>query len=85
MRPTHLSKYFREHPASVGETYWQHMAAASSFGAEMLFAGFACLVHGVFPFLFVRTGSDAVKRLHRRMAEQRDRRRRSSGKLISDE
>jgi hypothetical protein len=31
-------------------------------------------VHGVFPFLFVKTGSNAVSRLHQRMVAHRDRR-----------
>jgi len=30
-------------------------------------AGIACLVHGVLPFLFVRTGSQAISELNDRM------------------
>ena len=37
----------------------------------MMFAGFACLVHGVLPFLFVRTGSQAIAELNDRMLAQR--------------
>ncbi len=74
MQPGRFLKRFAEHPAAVGETYLQHMAAAVSFGSDMLIAGIACIAHGVFPFLFVHTGSNAVRRLHQRMIEQRDRR-----------
>lgn len=55
------------HPRSVGENYGQHLRAAWSIGAPMLAAGFACLVHGLLPFLFERTGSSTVARLHGRI------------------
>lgn len=58
---------FTEHPASVGESYAEHLAMAVYFGTRMVLAGVACLVHGVLPFLFVRTGSQAVTDLHDRM------------------
>jgi Family of unknown function (DUF6356) len=58
---------FTEHPASVGESYTEHLGRAACFGARMIFAGVACLVHGVLPFLFVRTGSRAITELNDRM------------------
>ena len=64
---------FKEHPASVGETYFEHMGMASSFGVRMVFAGTACLLHGLFPFLFVKTGSKAIADLHDRMVVKRHR------------
>jgi Family of unknown function (DUF6356) len=48
---------FTKHPASVGETYFAHLGSAGGFGSRMITAGLACLVHGIFPFLFQRTGS----------------------------
>jgi hypothetical protein len=39
----------------------------------MVFAGLACLVHGVLPFLFVRTGSRAIAELNDRMLLNRRR------------
>jgi hypothetical protein len=65
-------RLFTEHPESVGETYGQHLLAASTFGVRMLLAGLACLVHGLLPFLFERTGSTCIADLHQRMvARQR--------------
>ena len=69
-----LTALFTEHPASVGETYLQHMGSATSFSLHMIAAGICCLVHGLLPFLFVKTGSNAVERLHDRMVLNRDRR-----------
>ena len=61
-----------EHLREVGETYPQHLKKAASFGAAMLVGGIACVVHGLFPFLFVKTGSDCIRRLHGEMVENRN-------------
>jgi Family of unknown function (DUF6356) len=68
-----LIRAFTEHPASVGESYGEHLARALCFGARMILAGIACLVHGVLPFLFVRTGSQAISELNDRMVLNRQR------------
>jgi hypothetical protein len=67
-----ISKLFTEHPAAVGESYFGHLLAASSFGVRMMFAGFACMVHAVLPFVFVDTGSRAVAELHEHLAARRN-------------
>jgi hypothetical protein len=64
---------FTDHPASVGESYLQHLWAAAGFGSRMVVAGFACLIHGLLPFLFERTGSRAIAELNTRMVDQRRR------------
>lgn len=69
-----MKSLFTDHPASVGETYSQHMGMALSFSLRMLLASLACLVHAVLPFLFVKTGSRAIEELHYRMVTNRDRR-----------
>ena len=66
-----LNRAFTEHPASVGESYSEHLFRAVYFGTRMVFAGVACLVHGVLPFLFVRTGSRAIAELNDRMVVNR--------------
>ncbi len=63
--------YFTEHPASVGETYSEHLKAASGFGFAMIASGVACLIHGLVPALFARTGSNTINRLHDRMVVNR--------------
>jgi Family of unknown function (DUF6356) len=62
-----LIRAFSEHPASVGETYTEHMGRASCFGVRMIAAGVACLLHALLPFLFVHTGSRAIAELNERM------------------
>lgn len=64
-------KLFTNHPETVGETYVEHLRMASSFGVPMILAGLACLLHGIFPFLFEKTGSNLVKNLYDRMVTNR--------------
>jgi hypothetical protein len=68
-----LHALFTEHPASVGETYWQHLATAMGFSLRLIAAGLCCLVHALLPFLFVRTASRTVTELHDRMLVNRAR------------
>ena len=68
-----VKKLFTEHPASVGETYFEHMQAASSFSLHLFGAALCCAVHAIFPFLFEKTGSSMIERLHDRMCVNRSR------------
>ena len=68
-----LRRLFTGHPASVEETYFEHLTAALSFSGRMLMAGMACLVHAFLPFLFLRTGSETIAALHERMVAHRRR------------
>ncbi|QYF88324.1 hypothetical protein KY493_07875 [Brevundimonas sp. PAMC22021] len=63
-------RLFTEHPRSVGESYGQHLLFATKTGATLIGAGVACIVHGVAPFLFPKTGSTTIRRLHAQL-EQR--------------
>ncbi|MDH3233002.1 MAG: DUF6356 family protein [Alphaproteobacteria bacterium] len=62
-----LKRLFVEHPQSVGESYGEHFSVASWYGVRLLGAGVACMVHALLPFLFVRTGSATIERLHGHM------------------
>ena len=59
---------FTGHPTAVGETYGEHLAFAAGTGGRMVLAGLACMVHGLLPFLFVRTGSRTIVDLHERVS-----------------
>ena len=67
-----MSNPFTSHPIEVGETYGEHFAAATGFGLRMVAGGLCVLVHAVFPFLFVNTGSRTMDALHRRMTKRAD-------------
>ena len=66
-----MIQLFTEHPATVGETYWQHLRFASRSGTLMIAAGGACVIHALLPFLFVSTASRTVRGLAQRMERRR--------------
>jgi hypothetical protein len=71
MKPLH--RFFTEHPATVGENYLQHLGSALSFAGPLLLAGACVFLHALLPFLFPRTASRIVMRLHARMVTNRAR------------
>ena len=62
-----FAKLFVDHPRSVGETYFQHMAAALSFAGPLLVAGLAAVLHSVVPGLCQKVGSRTIVKLHQRL------------------
>jgi hypothetical protein len=66
-----LEKLFTRHPASVGETYGEHLVVAGGFGVRLVLAGVACLLHALLPFLFENTASRAITELNARMLARR--------------
>jgi len=66
-----LQTLFIQHPASVGETYGEHMVSAGGFAARLAVAAGVCAVHALLPFLFEKTGSRLVTELYGRMVAHR--------------
>lgn len=66
-----MKSLFTAHPASVNETYGEHMVVATGFALRLTLGGLACLIHGLLPFLFERTGSSIIAELHQRMVLHR--------------
>ena len=68
-----MSNPFTAHPASVGETYGQHLRFALRFGAKMTAGGLAAIVHSLLPFCFATTASRISDDLVRMRAASRGR------------
>jgi hypothetical protein len=66
-----MFRRFTDHPASVNETYLQHLGSAFGFGSSMLVGALGCFVHGLFPWLCLTRGSDTIRALHHRMVTHR--------------
>lgn len=49
------------HLKSVNENYFKHMFEAWLVSLTFITAGFICLVHSFFPFIFKNTASSIVK------------------------
>ena len=60
----HLTGHFTGHPASVGETYTQHLGRALRSSWSLAVAAVACTVHAFVPALFLSRAGDTVNRLH---------------------
>ena len=58
---------FTEHPASVDETYFEHMRVAAGFSRELAKASFCAAVHAVFPWRHCTTASTKVHELQAKM------------------
>jgi hypothetical protein len=61
-----LVRLFTHHPATVGESYFGHMAFAAWFASRLFMAGAAALIHAFLPFLFETTASTIVRELYER-------------------
>ncbi|MFZ4124914.1 MAG: DUF6356 family protein [Rickettsiales bacterium] len=59
-----LNEAFTEHPKATGETYLEHLWFTLRMSGRMLWAGIAILLHGIFPFLFTKTGSNEITALY---------------------
>lgn len=58
---------FIDHPASVNETYFEHMRFAFGFAGTLFAAGLAALIHALIPPLFETTASRLIKKMHARI------------------
>lgn len=65
-----IDRIFLKHPRSVDEGYWQHFAFALSFAVKLFVAGFAALVHALIPCIFEKTASQAITRMHDKIAKR---------------
>lgn len=59
---------FRDHPASVGESYFGHLVYALRFSSRLFAAALAALVHAIVPPLCETTASRILGDLHEEIA-----------------
>jgi len=58
---------FRDHPASVDETYLQHMRFAFGFAGLLFLAAAAAMIHAIIPPLFETTAGRLIRKMHSMM------------------
>ncbi len=66
-----MKNQLTRHLEDANESYFQHMRHALHFFADMAIGSVACLVHAIFPFLCVKTGSAIISHLHQNMVTHR--------------
>ena len=62
-----VEKAFTQHPEDTGETYLEHLWFTSKMAGRFLFTSAVIVLHGLFPFLCVRTASNQIERIYRIM------------------
>ena len=62
-----IAAVFLDHPATVNETYFQHMRFALGFSFWLVVAGMAALAHAVIPAVCETTASGILRRLVAKM------------------
>jgi hypothetical protein len=58
---------FTEHPASVGESYGEHMRVSLGFAGTLAVAAGAALIHAVVPALCTKSASTRVRTMYDRI------------------
>lgn len=69
-RSSALGRVFLDHPATVNESYFQHMRFALGFAFWLMLAAGAALIHAVIPALCETTASRILRRLHDRITHR---------------
>ena len=59
-----MKNIFKDHPNSVGESYFEHFLKAFSFGIKLLLIAVRVFIHAIFPCFFEHSASDRVSKLH---------------------
>ena len=59
-----MIKDSQKHLNEVNETYFQHMLIAFKIGFTMLVTGVFCLIHGLIPSLFKKTGINQIAKMY---------------------
>ena len=59
-----MIKDSQAHLNEVNETYFQDMWIAFKIGITMLVTGVFCLIHGLIPGLFKKTGSNQITKMY---------------------
>lgn len=65
-----FARLFTDHPASVDESYFQHMRFALGFSGTLALAAGAALLHAFIPALCETTASRMVHALHARLSNR---------------
>ena len=62
---------FTDHPASVGQTYFEHFKFAVKVSTSLLKAFSACLIHAIYPPVHKNTASATIAELHNRIEQRK--------------
>ena len=67
-----MKNIFKDHPNSVGETYFQHLLKAMSFVIKLNLIAARAFIHAIFPWCFKDSVSNQIKELNDILQARRD-------------
>tara|TARA_B100001250_G_C19488080_1_gene651775 strand:+ start:295 stop:519 length:225 start_codon:yes stop_codon:yes gene_type:complete len=59
-----MSNFFKAHLNAVGETYFQHLFKAFSFGIKLILIALRAFIHAIFPWFFEYSVSEKISELN---------------------
>ncbi len=59
-----VERAFTEHPHETGETYLQHLWFTFKMSLRFIFTTTVLIIHGIFPFLLVKTASTQIEKVY---------------------
>ena len=67
-----MRNLFKDHPKSVGETYFQHFLKSCNFGIKLILIAGRVFIHAIFPWCFEHSVSDRIRKLNDVLQKRRD-------------
>lgn len=67
-----FKKIFFDHPAEIGEGYFEHQKNAFKISIKLLKLSLIVTIHAIFPCLFTDTGSENIKKLNNKLVERKN-------------
>jgi hypothetical protein len=67
-----LYDLFTKHPHKNKMTYLHHLLRAFKISYKMSYASFCLIIHGIFPFLFEKIGSNTIEKLYEEIILQKE-------------
>ena len=59
-----MIKNYQKNLNEINETYFKHMRIDFKIGFTILVTGIFCLIHGLIPSLFKKTGSNQIAKMY---------------------
>lgn len=67
-----FKKIFFDHPAEIGEGYFEHQKNAFGISIKLLKLSMIVTIHAIFPCLFTDTASENIKKLNNKLFERKN-------------
>jgi hypothetical protein len=62
--------FYNRHLIEIGENYFAHFSFAAKSSIKLMIASFILIIHAILPFIFIKTGSNYVKKIHNQMQDR---------------